>query len=400
MRILYFYQYFTTPKGAWGTRAYEFARRWVDEGHQVTVVTSVYDKSDLKPDGLITDHDVEGIKVRVINVQLSNKHNIVMRAATFLLYAAIASWYALTMRADLVVASSGPLTVGLPGLVARWIRRRPFVFEVRDLFSEGLEQLGLVRRAWTLKLMRSFEAVCYRTADVVVALSPSMAEWIERDYDPRRVEVIPNASDNALFAAGREMPHPEGMNSESKAFVFTGTIGTANDCGQLIEAAITLRERGVEDVDIYLIGDGKERASLEERAAELALTNIHFVPLMPKEQLVAWLAHARAALLILKDIPVFETVSPNKLFDALASGLPVIQTTRGWVRTMLAERECGLTVDFDVPDSLADHIMTLAGDDELCRKMGENAAGAGRELYDRDDLSRRYTALMAEVIGS
>jgi glycosyltransferase involved in cell wall biosynthesis len=291
------------------------------------------------------------------------------------------------------------LTVGLPGLIARWLRRRPFVFEVRDLFSEGLEQLGLVKRRWTLRLMRGFEAVCYRTADVVVALSPSMAEWIERDYRPRRVVVIPNASDNALFAAGHAMPPPAGMKAGGKAFLFTGTIGTANDCGQLVDAAEKLRERGVADVDIYLVGDGKERARIEARAGALGLENIHFIPLMPKDELVAWLAHARAALLILKDIPVFETVSPNKLFDALAAGLPVIQTTRGWIRDLLAECECGLTVDFDDPDSLVDHILTLARDDDLSRRMGENAAKVGRERFDRDLLSKRYTELLREVSG-
>src|SRR5436190_1062342 len=108
MKVLYFYQYFTTPKGSWGTRAYEFARRWVRAGDSVTIVTSVYDKSDLKPRGIIDRFEIDGIDVRVINVRLSNKHTKAIRIFTFALYALIACWYALILRADVVLASSGP----------------------------------------------------------------------------------------------------------------------------------------------------------------------------------------------------------------------------------------------------------------------------------------------------
>ncbi len=396
MKILYFYQYFSTPKGAWGTRAYEFARRWVDAGHKVTVVTSVYDKSDLKPEGLLTTLDVDGIEVKIINVKLSNKHNPLFRAWTFLIYAIIASWYALFLPADIVVASSGPITVGLPGLIARLLRRRPFVFEVRDLFSEGLEQMGLVNNRWTLKSIRFTESIFYRFSDVVVALSPSMAEWIVRDYNPKRVEVIPNAADNELFA--KKLKVPEVFGSDKKAFVFTGTIGTANNCEQLIDAAVVLNERGISDVDIYLIGDGKEKADLQDKANQLGLQNIHFVSLMPKEELVAWLQHARASLLILQDIPVFETVSPNKFFDSLAAGLPVIQTTQGWIKDVIEENRCGFTVDSQKSDSLVNHIITLAQDEDVYEQMSMNAADLGKK-YDRSLLSQQYIELLTEVTG-
>src|SRR5687768_5483385 len=141
MRIVYFYQYFTTPAGSWSTRAYEFARRWVEAGHSVTVVTSVYDKSGMKPKGMIDRFEIEGIDIRVINVRLSQKHGKALRLLTYGVFAIVCCLYALCLRADVVIASSGPLTIAIPALVARYLRRRRFIFEVRDLWPEGAIQL-------------------------------------------------------------------------------------------------------------------------------------------------------------------------------------------------------------------------------------------------------------------
>src|SRR5215471_18829826 len=201
MRILYFYQYFTVPNGSYSTRAYEFARRWVNAGDHVTVIPSVYDKSGLTPDKPISRFDIEGIDVRMINIRLSNKHGSAFRLLSFFAYAVIASWYAVVIPADVVLCSSGPLTVGLPALLARFLRRRPFVFEVRDLWPEGAIQLGVLRQKWAIRLARWFERVCYGAAAKVVALSEGMASWIRDTYGFTNTEVIPNASDNELVAS-------------------------------------------------------------------------------------------------------------------------------------------------------------------------------------------------------
>src|SRR5262249_22261084 len=127
MKVLYFYQYFTVPQGSYSTRVYEFARRWVKAGDQVTVITSVYDRSGITPDRMISRMNVEGIDVRMINIRLSNGHGKIFRLLTFAAYAVAACWYALTQPADVVVASSGPLTIGIPALLARYVRFKPLV---------------------------------------------------------------------------------------------------------------------------------------------------------------------------------------------------------------------------------------------------------------------------------
>ena len=398
MHVLYVYPNFTTPRGAWSTRAYDFARRWIERGHRVTVVTGVYDKSDLRPTGLTWTGVVDGIEVRALNVRLSNRHRLVRRILTFMLLAGFACWHAVRRPYDVALVSSGPLTLGLAGLAARWLRRRPFVFEVRDLFSDGLEQLGIVTNRTAIAGLRRFEGACYRNAACVVALSETMADWIRTRHGIRRVAVVPNAANVELFDRDA-VPPPEIADGQA-AFVFTGTMGRANDCGQLLEAARHLQAWAADGIHLYLIGDGQERRALEAEARRDSLDRVHFVPLMPKEALAGWLAAATAMVLTLRPIPVFDTVSPNKLFDAFAAGIPVIQTTNGWIRQVLADHDCGVTVDATRPTALADAMVMLAGDPRTRDRMARNAQRLAREVYSVDRLATTLLNALAATQGA
>lgn len=172
MKIVYFYQYFSTPKGAWCTRLYEFAKEWVEQGHEVTVVSSVYSKSDLEAKKLIEDQYFEGIHVKVINVLIDNKQSFLKRIWSFIQYGVLSSYYALTLKADVVIASSGPITVGIPGLLAKYIRGRKLVFETRDLWPEGAIELGIIKNSLLKKIAYWFEKICYKASSYIVTLSP------------------------------------------------------------------------------------------------------------------------------------------------------------------------------------------------------------------------------------
>jgi glycosyltransferase involved in cell wall biosynthesis len=359
MRILYFYQYFTTPKGAWGTRVYEFAKRWVAAGDSVTVVTSVYDKSDLMPTSIVETFDVEGIEIKAINVRLSNKHGMLARIWTFLAYAAIASWYAMTLKADVVVASSGPITAGIPGLLGRFLRRKPFVFEVRDLWPQGAIELGYLKRRWIVWLARGFEQICYRAASKVIALSEGMAEGVLQSHPDADVVTVPNASDHDLFGSEDTRPAPEGLDEDRPLALYTGTLGQADDCAQIVRAAGVLNERGRTDIQIVLIGDGKERAQLETMAQDQKLSSVKFTGLMPKTEVARWLRRATCALITFKAVPFTDTMSPNKMYDAFAAGIPIVQTTQGWIKQLTKTENCGITVRTDDAQALANVIESL-----------------------------------------
>lgn len=394
MRILYFYQYFTSPKGSWGTRVYEMARRWTKQGDKVTVITSVYDKSDLIPDGIVSRFNIEGIDVRVINVRLSNKHGKWMRMLTFALFSGISSLFALFAKADVVVASSGPITVGIPGLIARYLRRRPFVFEVRDIWPEGAVQLGVIRNRWMIRVARMLEKACYRAAHTVVALSPGMAEWIRTTYGFENLDVVTNASDNQLMATRDPKKDLPEWAQGKHLVLYTGTLGLMDNCRQIVDMATTLQERGLDQFAVAMIGDGKERPELEALVHERGLTNIHFVGLLPKTEVFSYLKAGFAAVVCFKNVPALNTVSPNKMFDAFSAGLPVIQNTNGWIQGLFEKEQCGVNVGYDDPEGMANALVKLESEPTFYETCSRNARRLANERFDRTIQSDKMRAII------
>ena len=396
MHVLYVHANFSTEKGSWSTRAYDFARRWIEQGHQVTVVTGVYDRSDLRPDRFLWTGVIDGITVYALNLPFSNRDRFVRRIATSLLFSAFASWHAACRSYDVALVSCGPITTGLAGLVAHWARRRTVVIEVRDLFTHALEQLGIVTNRVALAGVRGFEALCYRNADAVVALSDTMAERITEKHRPHHISVVPNTARVDLFVPGAA-PTAE-LSASAAHFVYTGTLGRANDCGQILRAARQLRDWRRSDIHVHLVGDGLERTALEAEAMRAGLDRVHFVPPVPKVELAGWLAGATAMLLVFKPLPVFDSGSPNKLFDAFAAGVPVIQTTQGWMRQVLEDHDCGITVDPHQPTALAEAMAELSRDPRRRNRMGRNARRVAHELFATDLLANRMLATLAATV--
>ena len=397
MRILYVHANFSTPRGSWGTRAYDFARHWIARGHQVTIVTGAYDRSDLRPTGLAWTGVVDGIAVRALNVRFSNRDRFARRVITYLALGAFAAWQAARRPYDVALVSCGPVTLGAAALLARRVRWRATVVEVRDLFSDGLEQLGIVTNAVVLAGLRAIEAITYRNAHALVALSDTMAERLRARHRLGHVTVAPNTANLEFFEQPRARRAE--MSGDAAHFVYAGTLGRANDCGQILRAARFLNSWSRSDIHIHLIGDGSERRVLQEEAENAGLDRVHFVPPMPKEALAGWLGSATAMILTLKPIPVFDTVSPNKLFDALAAGLPVIQTTQGWIRSVLANHDCGVTVDPRRPMALAEAMVALCDDRPRRDRMARNARRLAAERFATERIADRVLDTLSAAHG-
>jgi len=396
MKILYFYQYFTTPKGSYNPRTYEFTRRWVKAGNQVTVITSLFDRSDLRSTRFVSHLTIEGVKLRVLNIGLSNKHAIPHRLCSFLAYALLACWYALVLPADVVVVSSPPMTVGLPALVSRYLRRRPLVLEIRDLWTQGAVEMGYLTNPLLIKIARIFEKICFRAATKIVALSEGMADWIKNTYGVDNVEVVPNASDNEFFEKQQDKPGAlPSWAQERKTLVYAGNMGPGDDCGQILDMAKCLRDDPrARDVEVLLIGDGKQGPSLRERAVKENLPT-RFLGLMPREDLGRFLSNACCAVFATKNLPFYDTCSPNKLFDALAAGIPVVQTTQGWIKNLIESEDCGITVPQNDPLAFAEAVLQVLNAPSLRSRLGKNAKRLAREQFDRELLSAKMWDLVS-----
>lgn len=390
MKIVYFYQYFSTPKGSWGTRVYEFAKEWVEQGHEVTVVTSIYSKSDLKAKRLIETQDYEGIRLKVINVRIDNKQPFLKRVSTFVLYSILSSWYAMTLPADVVIASSGPITVGLPGLLARLLRRKPLVFETRDLWPEGAIELGIIRNKWMIRLAYWFEKVCYQNSQLIVALSPGMKHYIEEKSNHQNVICVTNAANIDLFA--NPIPFkPIHPNLRARKYaIYTGNIGLVNNSYLLLNAARYIKSQQIADLNILIVGDGQLRDELVKIKEQEQLDCLQIHSLIPKVELVGLVQHALASLVPLQNSPVLDTSSPNKFFESLAAGVPVIQNTQGWMKIFLEEHRVGFTIPHNDGEALVRRLQELIQQPELLADMGSNAQKIARKEFDKDVLARRF----------
>jgi glycosyltransferase involved in cell wall biosynthesis len=397
MRIYYFYQYFGTPQGSWSTRVYELTKRWVEEGHEVTVITSPYEKSDIKAKGFISRQQTEGIKLIVINAADSNRNSVPVRMVKAVLFSLVSMWFALVNRYDVLICSSGPITIGMPGLIGRWVRRKKFVFEVRDLWPAGAIEMGLIRNAILKKIGLFYEGLLYKSSNLVVTASLGQQKHIQLRYPYVNVEVVPNASDIQLFSSkSKDVTLPD-WTIGKVLFTHIGSLGFIHNCIIWLQVAKELKKRGVNKISIVFIGDGAERSKLEEYKHDNELDNVYFLGLLPKHQLPLWVQSSRATLFATLNNPVQDASSPNKVFDSLAAGIPVIQTTKGWIKDIFDQYNCGLNVSLDEVEEIADKFVELAGNDQLFNELSKNANFVARELFDRDVLSRKYLQMLNQL---
>jgi glycosyltransferase involved in cell wall biosynthesis len=400
LRLLYFHQHFATPRGAAGTRSYEFARALIARGHQVTVVCGAYAHGglDLPYDAARGWHrgEVDGIDVISLPLAYSNHDPLFRRGLTFLRFALRSVRLALELDYDLVFATSTPITAAIPGLAAKWLRGKPFVFEVRDLWPELPRALGL-RDPFLLGGMSLLEFLGYRSADACVGLSPGIVDGIRARADERLpVAMIPNGCDLEVFhPAKRAKLSLPGIGPDDFVAGFTGAHGLANGLDALLDVATELKRRGDRRVKLAFIGDGKEKERLAARAAELGLTNCLFFPPVPKADLGAITASLDCGLMVLKDVPAFyRGTSPNKFFDYLAAGIPVVNNYPGWLAGLIREHECGIVVPPGDAVTFADALQRLAADPAACRVMGAAARALGEKEFARPLLAARFVATL------
>ena len=400
MHVLYFHQYFSTRQGSTGTRSLEMAKQLIAHGHTVTMVCASYGAANTglthsftrgKREGI-----VDGIQVIEFELPCSNRDGLLKRTWTFAKYAGRSSLSALTQPCDLVFATSTPLTAAIPGLCARWLRRKPFVFEVRDLWPELPKAMGVIKNPLLLWGMSWVERRAYRAANHCIGLAPGIVDGISRHISSSRVSMIPNGCDIDFLGIERETAwRPDAVREADFMAVFTGTHGPANGLAAVLDAAKVLKERGRNDIKLVLVGEGKLKGELQQRAHQEQLDNVVFHPSVSKERIAGLLAGADAGLQILANVSAFYFgTSPNKFFDYLASGLPVINNYPGWVASLISEHECGKAIPPDNPEAFANALEYLADHPEERKAMGKRARQLATDQFDRSVLSKQFVGVL------
>jgi glycosyltransferase involved in cell wall biosynthesis len=405
MRILYFHQHFSTPSGSTGTRSYEMAQRLIAKGHSVTMVCG---SGQMASSGLagepvngIRKGSVDGIDVVEFCLPYSNYDGFLKRAWIFLLYAWRSVKLALRLDYDLLFATSTPLTAGIPGIVMKLFRKKPFVFEVRDLWPELPREMGVISNPVILKAMDVLEWLSYHSADACIGLSPGIVRGITRRNIPvTRVAMIPNGCDLELFqpAPRKGLEHIAGIDSDDFVAIFCGAHGLANGLDVVLDAAKCLNMRNEQNIKLLFIGDGRLKPRLMERAGKEHLANCVFCNAVPKTELTQITAASDVGLMILANVPAFYYgTSPNKFFDYIASGLPVLNNYPGWLSEIIDKNRCGIAVPPADPEAFADALVYLRDHSKERAAMGRSARALAETEFDRCNLADEFVAFLEQT---
>ena len=343
---------------------------------------------------------VDGIDVIQLNLSYSNYDGILKRMRTFIRFGCLSVRLALREEYDVLFATSTPLTAGIPGIIMKSCgRRKPFVFEARDLWPELPRALGM-KNPFLLWGMSILEWLCYHTADACIGLSPGICAGIKkRSKKGKKIVLIPNCCDVEFFKPGRRSDLKlETIKDTDLVAVFSGAHGMANGLNAVLDAAAELMRRGRMDIVLVFIGDGKMKPRLVARAKKEYLTNCRFIAPIPKVQFKELLPSMDVGLMILANVKAFYYgTSPNKFFDYISSGLPVVNNYPGWVADMLRENDCGIAVPAEDPGAFADALIELADHPERRLGMGRNARALAEREFNRSRLGDQFVDLLESL---
>jgi len=407
MNILYLHQYFQTPNQIGGTRSYEFARRFVDSGHSVSMVIARDHSLPWNTKGILRKQKVSGIEIFEVKAGYnSGRFGTTIpyrkRLINFIHFALASIWVVLKVpKPDIVFATSTPLTIGIPGIFASKKWKVPLVFEVRDLWPEAPIQMGALRNSLAIAIARWLERTIYNYSAHIIALSPGMGEGVKETGVPEdKITVIPNASDLDLFQPdidARDIIQRFDLGDKFVCSYF-GAMGEANDLTYVVRAAKLFQEQEENKIVFILHGDGKLRPQLEAFCNRNKISNVIFSSSIPDKNAIARLAAASdVCMTIYKNIPILYTCSPNKFFDSLAAGRPVLVNTPGWLREIVQENKVGVYVEPDSTESIVEQLSFLRDHPEICTQFGKNARELAEKQFSRDILSQKLETILTEI---
>lgn len=404
MHILYLHQYFATPAGTTGTRSYEFARRWVRAGHEVTVITGYFDKSGLaKQQKLIYYQKIGKINVVIINAFYSNYLSFWKRVASFIAYMIISTYLLIKMKKpEIVYATSTPLTIGIPAIFCKIIKHIPFIFEVRDEWPRIPDEMGILKNKILIAFLYWLEKSIYHYASGIVALSPGMKRNILKYTNTDTpIIVAPNSADLTLFnpAINPQALHfRQKLDLEGKfVLIHFGTISHANGLNFIIDVSKNFKE--YPDIHFLIIGDGSERKDLMNRIRNENISNVKIILPVSKMNLPYYVALADVALVLFNNYPILENNSANKFFDSLSAGKPILLNYSGWQREIIEKYQAGLGTNLWDMDQFEINIHRLYNDPVLCEKMGINARMLAEKEFDRDKISLNILQFIIKIAG-
>jgi glycosyltransferase involved in cell wall biosynthesis len=405
MRLLFLTQYFPPEISAPSARVSELCRYWASNGVQATVVTAFpnHPKGVIPPayrGKLVSLEEVDGYRVLRSWIYPAANRGFFKRLVCFLsfFFSSIASGTLRGGPCDLVIATSPQMFVGLSGWFVSLFKGVPFVIEVRDLWPESAIELGILRNRVLVKLSKGLERFLYRHASLVVAVSQSIRRAIlEEGVPDERVLVLPNGIDRSLFfPASRHNEKRAELGLKDEFVVsYIGTHGMAHGLEVVVDAANILKDNP--NIRFLFMGEGAQREVVMDYSRSLGLNNVTFLNSQPRAEVPLWYSASDLCLVVLKDLPVFRTVLPSKMFEIMASERPLLIVANGECAELVENSGAGLVVPPEDPQRLAGAILKLATSRSVCRGLAEAGRHFVLEHFDREKLSAIYLERLEQL---
>ncbi|MEE4001065.1 glycosyltransferase family 4 protein [Tenacibaculum sp. FZY0031] len=402
-KIIYIHQYFTFPESSGGTRSYDLSKKFILNGFDVTFLTTssmIKDFNNPKNKNWVY-LEREGIKFWVLDCNYNQRMSVPQRLKVFFKFFFYSSIKITQLKADLVLATSTPLTTSIPALVKKFYSKTPYIFEARDIWPEGPIQLGYVKNRLIIKMLRIFEKFIYKQASHVVVLSVGMKRCIlERMGEVNKIGVIPNISEIKRFEnISNQIELPFDFKNK-KVVLYAGTLGPVNNIMYVAELAKKLINQNIKNIVFLILGDGNEKEKTVSYCREHGLlnNNMFFMDNIPKNSLPYLYSKVTMGSSFVLDNKIKWDNSANKFFDTLAAGKPILINYQGWQADLIKEKNCGYILPAHPSDIDALDFAEYLKDDKLLSIQSANSKEIGSKEFSLDILSSKYLHILNTVV--
>lgn len=408
LNILIVHQYFLDANGAGGARWNEFSKFWSQAGHNVTVLAGMVDyNTGRKLDKyrwkyICKERTDSGVTVYRCHVSQKYNSSFLGRAWAYFSFAFSSTIAGLffAKRPDVILATSPPLTVSTTMNWLGWLRRRPTIFEVRDLWPESALDTGVLKPGRLANLLFKMEAKAYRRAKWINVLTPAFEQKLigSKGIDSTKISMIPNGADPDFFQPTDRNNHVREKLGLSDKFVvgYFGAHGRANHLNQLLDVAVSLKTQAP-DVQLMFVGGGMEKDDLVDRAKRENLDNVTFVDPVPKSEVGDYVNATDVCTAVLLKNDTFKTVYPNKVFDYMCCERPIILGIDGVAKELVLNAQAGIFVEPENPQAFIDAVLKLKNDPALAETMAKSGRQFVLEKFTRENLAGKYLKIVSQV---
>lgn len=396
-RILIITQHFPPEKSGNASRIYDISRNLVKLGVQVTVFSpypTFPHGSFKKTWKASSSRIVEGIKLVNIFTWQPNASNPIFlsRMGYYLIFPIISIFYALKNRKefDVIITSSPPAFIAIPGLFIKKLTRKIWFFDVRDLWIDASVSLGFIKKDSLFeKMSKTFEKICYHACDTITATTEEIKKVISTSYviSPDKIKILSNGVDTSVFIPS---------DVKKNRIIYAGNIGHAQDLEKMILAVKKIKKRF--PIEFYIVGDGDIKKDLERIVVEEDLVDtVIFTGVLKRENVPQLIAESLIGVAPLKNLESLKYALPTKTYEYMSCGTPFLAMGTGEIENLAKVSGAGVVAKSSVK-SIYEHMVKLLEDEELMKQMGKNGRAFAKKYCDRRKSAESLLESIENVI--